>query len=210
MSVSNGQQANETTFNNAMASLLKDNTFAGVQKLNSSTSTTINDLQKCINKIMSIIGMSELAENNLDYENNNYLIDTENHKQSISKLDGALKSLSDIVAQIQKPSFENLGLKQVASGGTIELSPTAGIMFARVEGISSAVTLASAPFGVAPSIKNGAVIVLIGNSDTNTVSLNFADVAGGPLLNGDRTLNKGSSVVLLWEETLGRLILLGG
>ena len=210
MSVSNGQQANESTFNSGFASLLKDNQLAGKQKLNNANSATINDLQKCINTIMAVIGMSELAENNGDYENNNYITDGDSRKVAISKLDDAVKTLADIVAQIQKPIFENLGLKKVANGGTIELSTTAGIMFARVEGETGAVTFANAPFGAAPAIKNGSIIILIGNDDTKTVGINYANVAGGPLLNGNRVLNKGASVIFIWEETIGRLIPLGG
>lgn len=210
MSVSNGQQANESTFNGGFASLLKDNQLAGKQKLNNANSATIDDLQKCINTIMAVIGMSELAENNGDYENNNYVTDGDSRKVAISKLDGAVKALADIVAQIQKPIFENLGLKKVTNGGTIELSTTAGIMFARVEGETGAVTFANAPFGAAPAIKNGSIIILIGNDDTKTVGINYANVAGGPLLNGDRVLNKGASVIFIWEETIGRLIPLGG
>lgn len=210
MSVSNGQQANESTFNSGFASLLKDNQLAGKQKLNNANSATIDDLQKCINTIMAVIGMSELAENNGDYENNNYITDGDSRKVAISKLDGAVKTLADIVAQIQKPIFENLGLKQVANNGTLALSETAGIMFARVEGEAGAVTLASAPFGATPAIKNGSIVVLIGNDDTKTVGINYANVAGGPLLNGDRILNKGASVIFIWEETIGRLIPLGG
>lgn len=210
MTVRNNQPANEDTFNLAFASKMSDSTLAGKITLNNSESNRVENLQTCINIIMEVVGMSELAVNNGDYENNNYIGDGDSRKVAISKLDAALKSLADIVAQFQKPLFENLGLVQATEGGTITLSSSAGLMFARVEGAASAITLASAPFGATPSIKNGAVIALIGNDDIKTVGINFADVAGGPLLNGDRILNKGASVFFIWDETLARLIPLGG
>lgn len=202
MSINNGQDANETNFNKAFSSKMASNIFAGAQSLDNETSgQKINNVQKCINTIMDVVGMTEIAENNGDYENNNYVADGDSRKTAISKLDGALKSLADIVGSLSKPSFENLGVKTIAEGGTLEGDPLLGLAIIKTSGVSSAVNASLTPFGVEPNLKHGAVIVLVGANTAFPATFKYANIDGGILLNGDRELNPGASFTILWDST---------
>ena len=204
MTVRNGEDANEYNFNKGLASKTASNTFVGIQTLDNAGSNKIVDLQKAINTIFEIVGGSELALNNGDYENNNFVADGDSRKVAISKLDGALKALSDSVASIQAPIFTNLGTLQFSSGGTITLSETAGMMNVLVEGGTASVTASATPFGASPVIRDNALVEIIGNDDTKKVTFVYADVDGGCLLFGDQELGLGASLRLRWNATKKR------
>lgn len=93
----------------------------------------------------------------------------------------------------------------LAGGGTIAISLTSGQQTWRVGGNGAAVTLSSTPFGSsAPS--NGAMIVLTGTSNTNTVTITNNDGAKGCILNGTATLGQYDSITLQYNSTDDRFI----
>lgn len=88
----------------------------------------------------------------------------------------------------------------LTGGGTVTISTTAGQQAFRVASSSGAVTLSTTPFGAsAPS--DGAVIRLIGTSDTNTVQITNTDSAKGCLTNGNPILVKGSVIEFQYTTT---------
>ena len=204
MTVRNGEDANEYNFNKGLASKTSSNTLVGIQTLDNAGSNKIVDLQKAINTIFEVVGMSELAQNNGDYENNNFVADGDSRKVAISKLDGAIKTLSDNVASIQSPIFTNLGILQFTSGGTVDLNGALGMMNAFVEGATASVTASTTPFGSDPNLRDNALIELIGNDDAKKVTIVYADIDGGCLLFGDQELGYGASLRLRWNATKKR------
>lgn len=93
----------------------------------------------------------------------------------------------------------------LTAGGTISISLTAGQQAFTVASSSGAVTLSSTPFGSSDPV-DGAVVRLIGTSDTNTVSLTNNDAANGCILNGNITLNAYDVIELQYMSSLDRWV----
>lgn len=74
-----------------------------------------------------------------------------------------------------------------------------------VKGNAGPVSLNSAPFG-SFSWTDGTEITLVGTDSTNTVTVIYADSAGGCLLNGNCVLSKGSTLELVFINALSRWI----
>lgn len=93
---------------------------------------------------------------------------------------------------------------QVALGaaGTVT-GVTSGFNKIRVAGASAAVTLSTTPFGTSAPL-DGTEVVLVGGSNTNTVSLTASDIAKGFAGNGDVELFKGSTLTAIYDATLDR------
>lgn len=92
----------------------------------------------------------------------------------------------------------------LASNAQITLDTEVKKQVISVQSSSGAVTLNSLPFSNTP--KNGSEIVLVGLSDTNTVTFLFNDVSSGLLINGHATLEKGFTLTLIYNEELSRFI----
>ena len=91
----------------------------------------------------------------------------------------------------------------LTAGGTITLSVAAHEEQILVgTAVSGGVTLATVAFGSTAPV-NGKKVILIGNSDTNTVSLtsDVTPVAKGLWLNGDVQLGKGKTLCLVYNST---------
>lgn len=92
----------------------------------------------------------------------------------------------------------------LTAGATITLGAQ-GFQTWRVAGNTTAITLSTTPFGsTAPT--NGTTITLIGNSDTNTVSITTNDAAKGCLLNGNVSLSRGRSLTVQYNTDFDRYI----
>jgi hypothetical protein len=92
----------------------------------------------------------------------------------------------------------------LTAGGTITLSVAAHEEQILVgTAVVGGVTLAAAAFGSTAPV-NGKKVILIGNSDDNTISLtaDITPIAKGLWLNGDIQLGKGKSLVLVYNSTL--------
>lgn len=102
---------------------------------------------------------------------------------------------------------ENSDLTLTASD-TIAISTTAPFQSWRVQGNSGAVTLSTTPFG-ASAPANGAVITLIGNSDSDPVSITLTDSAKGIVGSGDIQLFKYDTVTVMYNSSLDRYVITG-
>lgn len=91
----------------------------------------------------------------------------------------------------------------LTGGGTITISLTDGAQSIRVQGSGAAVTLSNTPFGTSAPL-DGGVYILVGNSNTNTVTLVNNDAAKGCILNGTVTLGKYDSIYLEYRSDFDR------
>jgi hypothetical protein len=92
----------------------------------------------------------------------------------------------------------------LTAGGTITLSVAAHEEQILVgTAVVGGVTLAAAAFGSTAPV-NGKKVILIGNSDDNTISLtaDITPIAKGLWLNGDIQLGKGKTLTLVYNSTL--------
>jgi hypothetical protein len=87
----------------------------------------------------------------------------------------------------------------VANAGSITIN-SAMFQYRKIQGSAGAVTTANAAMGSSVST-DGIMLVLIGKSDTNTVTIPHEDTNYGCLLNGDATLGLGSVLTLLFDLT---------
>jgi hypothetical protein len=84
----------------------------------------------------------------------------------------------------------------------------AGIQTWRVQGNAAAISLSNTPFGTTPPA-DGGIIHLIGNSDTNSVTLNYNDAADGCIGNfSSIELFKGSMASFMYSLSLDRYVLI--
>jgi hypothetical protein len=100
MSVVNGQVANQTTFNSAFMSRLavSTSTLSIVQLLNTdiASGASVLNTQALLNKLVEGVGTTGVGDTLInDYANNNYILDGDNRKIAIEKLDAQLKSTQD-------------------------------------------------------------------------------------------------------------------
>ena len=108
-----------------------------------------------------------------------------------------------------EPSIQNVGSYTVigpltiSDGGTIA-NASDNLQIIKITGDGGVVTVAAALFDT--SVDDGAVIKLVGQSNTNTVTINHNDVAGGTILNGDVTLGQNDSIELIYDSSLDRYI----
>ena len=75
---------------------------------------------------------------------------------------------------------------------------------------SSAQTFSTTGFGSLSNLQPGTQITLIGNSDTNTLTINNSDATDGILLPGTSILERGSSLVVEYSSYPARMIKVGG
>ncbi len=98
--------------------------------------------------------------------------------------------------------YSNSAVLNLAGGGTIA-GVQSGLNKYRVAGNSGPVTLANAPFGSTAPL-DGTEVVLVGNSNTNGVTLVYSDTAKGFVGNGNCELLKGSTLTVIYDATLDR------
>lgn len=94
----------------------------------------------------------------------------------------------------------------LTASDTIAISTTAYEQSWLVQGNSAAITMSGTPFGSTDPV-NGAHITLVGNSDTNTVSLVYTDSANG-YVGPDITLGLYETVTVEYNSTLDRYVLI--
>lgn len=111
--------------------------------------------------------------------------------------------------QINTNKFNLLADQTVSASGTFLFDEVSMFQIKRIEGNGGAVTVASEPFGSSPNLPDGTIIYLIGQDDTNTVTIEHNDSTDGCLLNGDATLLKGYCLQLFWDAGLERFIDVG-
>jgi hypothetical protein len=95
----------------------------------------------------------------------------------------------------------------LAASGTITISLTDLDQRIRVSGNGAAVTLSSTPFGSSDPL-DGTRITLIGNDDTNTVTLPLNDAANG-IIRYEKTLGRGDTITYEYNASLDRYVIVG-
>lgn len=96
----------------------------------------------------------------------------------------------------------------ISAGGTISSSTTDNRQLRHVQGNAAAVSASTTPFGAVGGWKDGTEILLIGNDDTNTVTLTYTDSAKGLVGNfSTLELAKYSTALCVYCSTLDRWVL---
>jgi len=175
LSVSDGQIGNAATFNAAFASKTANNSLSGIQELANAGSATITNTQQTINDNIADIAAldARVAQNESD----------------ISTLQ------SDVAAINAGYVFE--AAQDVVDTSTITINALNKFQAVPVSGDAGAATTANAPFNITPP--DGAVLTIIGGA--NAVTIPYADVTGGCLLNGNWTGDTGMVLTLLYSSS---------
>lgn len=115
MGVSNGQVANETTFNNAFMARNNDTDTTGKVDLKNSGSTNVLDVQKMVNQIMDTDGIASLDDANRKvYSDTTVVANADDRKVAIGKLSAAFKesgsplAITRILTQSDGENFRGL------------------------------------------------------------------------------------------------------
>ena len=96
--------------------------------------------------------------------------------------------------------YEVFATETISNGGTVTHT-SAGSQLRRVQGDATGVTLANAPFGTTTTnFSDGQTIILQGDNSTNNITITHQDTAAGAMLDGDKTLNKGDMLTLVYDS----------
>lgn len=96
--------------------------------------------------------------------------------------------------------------QNVAASAQFTFSTVSFKPLLQVQGDGGPVITSSTPFGTSHGFGDGKEIVLLGLDDTNTVTLEVNDIAGGIISNGKIVLSRFSQVLLIYNATLDRFI----
>lgn len=88
----------------------------------------------------------------------------------------------------------------------ITLDEIVGTQYVRIKGAVAPITVDSLPFGNTITPQNYSEIILVGQDDSNTVTIEHNNVDYGCLLNGNATLQLGFMLVLIYDSNLNRYI----
>lgn len=106
--------------------------------------------------------------------------------------------------------FTVTSVQSITAGGTINSSTVDQRQMRHVQGNAAAVSASVTPFGTGGGWKDGAEILLIGNSDANSVLLTYNDAANGLVGNFSTIeLTLYRNVLVVWSSSLSRWILRG-
>ena len=94
----------------------------------------------------------------------------------------------------------------IADTDQVTLDAIIGTQYVRVQGAGAPTTINSLPFGNSITPINYSEIVLVGQDDSNTVTITHNNVDYGCLLNGNATLQLGYMLVLIYDSNLNRYI----
>ena len=118
-------------------------------------------------------------------------------------------SITNIQRQLNENKTKLLATQSISISGEFNSDSISKQQIIRASGNATAVTVSSTPFGASPDIQDGTIIYIIGQDDTNTITIEHNDITDGCLLNGDATLSKGYSLQLFYDNGLDRFIELG-
>lgn len=102
-------------------------------------------------------------------------------------------------------SIYNASDLTLTASDSISISSTGTIQRWLLKANSGAITLSSTPFGITPP-PDGTEIVVIGQSDTDTVEFTDNDNPNGCIVNGNFVLTKYRMVTFIYNNTLNRYI----
>ena len=112
--------------------------------------------------------------------------------------------------QLATTAFAAAAITAIRSSGVFtgtSVTPAAGALdqTALYTG-GSAQTFSTTGFGTLASLPNGYRCLIMGSSDTNTISIADSDIADGRLMNGDAILGKGFTLRFEYNSTLARMV----
>lgn len=113
------------------------------------------------------------------------------------------KAVTDTSWWVPFPAATVGSQTSLTAGGTISLTASAALEEQILVGTATAggVTLAASSFG-ATAPTNGKKIILIGDSDANPITFPAGSAAKNLWLNGDCTLARGKTLVVVYNSTL--------
>ena len=114
--------------------------------------------------------------------------------------------IANLQASVNSSEKQVQNLTSILGGASITISEDQGENIIFVSSNAGSVTLSSTPFGASFAGLDGTRVTLCGLDDTNTVTLLFADIDKGALLNGRAVLTQGDSLTLVWSTTLDRWV----
>lgn len=101
-------------------------------------------------------------------------------------------------------------VQSVTASGSISSSTSDQRQMRHVQGNAAAVTTSTTPFGNTGGWKDGTEILLIGNSDTNSVSIGYNDAAKGIIGNFSTIeITNGKTVECVYSSSLDRWLVKG-
>lgn len=113
-------------------------------------------------------------------------------------------------APIGGGGFTVTAVQSVTAAGTINSSTTDQRQMRLVQGNAAAVSASTTPFGTGGAWKDGTEIMLVGNDDTNSVTLTYNDAANGLVGNFSTIeITRFKTVGCLWSSALSRWIVKG-
>lgn len=174
MSVSNGQQADQNTFNNAFMSRTSNTSTTGkVDLQNTNDASAENDT-----------GASVHTAGGLAVEKKAFI-----NELRVSTFKNIAKTFS---------------VESIISNGVISLTLNQSIQMRRVQGNGAPITANNNPFGSMSGADDGLLIILIGSDDTNTVKIPESDTQYGCYINGSATLKRGFVLGLIYDSVAER------
>ena len=102
-------------------------------------------------------------------------------------------------------SFVTYANENITNGGNISVSLTTGFQYRRITGNGGAVSTSTTPLG-SSAATDGVIVVLVGQSDTNTVTINNSDTAKGFILNGSMVLGQYNTLTMQYDSVADRWI----
>ena len=128
-----------------------------------------------------------------------------NHASSGGQVSNVQQEINNIKADYV---WRTVVTESIAGSGTITSSKTYLKQYVRVQGSGGAQTASTTPFGSGSVTEwtDGLEIRLVGQDDTNTLTITHNDAQYGVILNGDATLKKYYILNLQYDTTLERWI----
>lgn len=115
-------------------------------------------------------------------------------------------SVDNVQREINKSSCTK-SLAFYLDNDTITLNAISQNQIIKLSGNSAPITLNNLTFSNQPL--DGTRILLIGQDDTNTVTINLNDVQFGQYINGDAELKRGYILELIYDSDLERFLEIG-
>lgn len=169
----------------------------------------IDNLQRYTNELGDTTGYTEGDANRKVYGTNYIITDGQNRKEALEAFDISVQTnIDDIASNLVLIDINTklvVAEQIVTDGQKLALSIVKSSQELRLVGDSAPVVLDSVPFTVQPL--DGAIVVLVGHDDTNTVRINDNNATQfGCWLNGDAILKKYSTLTLIYNAELERFV----
>lgn len=132
--------------------------------------------------------------------------DIKEGKLTLRKSSGDATAIDDVQNTINYNKRTVYNLESIAAAGAISKNDNVLTQVRRVQGSGTAITVGTQPFGSSASTPDGLMIILRGNSATNTVTLQNSDTQYGAILNGDMTLRVHEQIALMYDAIAERWI----